>query len=183
MATIKALHNREKRLVPDFYINEQLSGLDLVYFPLQETNQHQLNERNMGNYRKMFPTQDPNPPQYVDKSTSLSLPRNSAKCTPLEQLRRYIIEIMGFTFDADFTLLNKALGQTAPCTCPPKSILTPEERTKLLSLATLIKEVKPKMTSDNAWLTVRCAEREAIADAVVRPAHYVGLEVGELRIK
>lgn len=137
----------------------------------------------MGNYRTMFPIQDPNPPQYVDQSTSLSQPRNSVNCTPLEQLRRYIIEIMGFTFDADFTLLSKALGQTAPCTCPTKSILTPEERTKLLSLAKLINEIKPKMTSGNSWLTVRYAERDAIAEAVVRPAHYVGLDVGGLRIK
>ncbi|KAF2445162.1 hypothetical protein P171DRAFT_521203 [Karstenula rhodostoma CBS 690.94] len=132
----------------------------------------------MRDYRKMFPPQDRSPPQYVDTSTPLIPPRNSDKRTPVEQLRRYIIEIMGFTFDTDFTLLNEALGQTALCTCPTKSILTPEERAKLLSLATLIKEVKPKMTSGNAWLTVRYAEREAIAEAVVRPAHYVGLTVG-----
>lgn len=119
----------------------------------------------------------------MNHGSQTSPPRNGVKHTPLEQLRRYIIEIIGFTFDADFTILNEALGQTAPCTCPTKSILTPEERANLLSLATLINEVKPKLTSGNAWLAVRYVEREAIAEAVVRPSHYVGLKVSGLRIK
>lgn len=129
----------------------------------------------------MFPTADPNPPRYDDTSTSTSPAQNSVRRTPLEQLRRYLTEIMGFTFDADFDLLNKALGQTACCTCPAKSILTSEERATLLRLATLIDEVGPKLIQGNAWLTVRFEEREAIANAVVRPAHYLGLEVSDQR--
>lgn len=134
-------------------------------------------------YRRMFPIADPDPPQNADTSTSINPPANRVEHTPLEQLRRYLTEIMAFTFDADFTLLNKALAQEPPCRCPIKSILTPEERTTLLSLARLINEVKSKLSLGTSWLTVRYAEREAIADAVVRPALYVGLEVSGQRIQ
>ena len=96
------------------------------------------------------------------------------------QLRRYIVEIVGFTFDADYSLLNQALGQTALTTSTPptNSILTPDERAELLGLVTLIQELNEKISAAGTqWLTVRSADREAVADAVIRPALYLGLPV------
>jgi hypothetical protein len=85
---------------------------------------------------------------------------------------------MGFTFDTDFFLLNQALGQTASMTftSPTNSILTPEERAQLLDVVTLVEELRGKFSEENTqWLTVPSGNREAVADALIRPALYLGL--------
>jgi hypothetical protein len=84
------------------------------------------------------------PPPYSTRSRSTSLASNPVAHNPLVQFRRYIIEIMGFTFDTDFSLLSHALGQTASTTftSPTSSILTPEERAQLLDLVTLVEELR-----------------------------------------
>jgi hypothetical protein len=103
---------------------------------------------------------------------------------PLEQLRRYVIEIMAFTFDANFSLLNIALGQPS---YPKNSTLTPTERAKLLELATLMIELKTRVTKGGPmsyggtqFLSVRSRDRETIADAVLRPALHLGASGGYL---
>lgn len=96
------------------------------------------------------------------------------------QLRRYIIEIMSFTFNADFTLLNQALGQSASTVSASlaKSILTQHERAELLKLAELMENIKAKgLNLGKQWLIIRSRDREVIAAAVVRPALYLELPV------
>ncbi|KAF2637121.1 hypothetical protein P280DRAFT_521637 [Massarina eburnea CBS 473.64] len=123
------------------------------------------------------------PPSSTSRESSPGPLADAATYNPQMQLRRYITEIMGFTFDVDFTLLNRALDPTVPisATSPTKSILTPHERAELLSLVTLIKEVYAKLSDPGAqWLTVRDCDRETIAEAVVRPALHLGLSAGYL---
>ncbi|PSN65652.1 hypothetical protein BS50DRAFT_646008 [Corynespora cassiicola Philippines] len=122
---------------------------------------------------------EPPPPYHFGGPLSTPPPAAVAH-NPLEQLRRYIIEIMGFTFDANFSLLNEALGQTGnTSSSAANSILSPDERARLLNLATLIQEVEAKISDKSAqWLAVRSSERKAIADAVIRPALYLGIPAG-----
>lgn len=132
----------------------------------------------MPRFRTVSSMDNAPPPPYSARSPSSSLSPNRVAHNPLMQLRRYIIEIMGFTFDADFSLLNEALGQTASTisTSPTNSILTPAEHAELLSLITLIEELKAKISNTSTqWLTVRSSDREAVANAVIRPALYLGL--------
>ncbi|KAF2686393.1 hypothetical protein K458DRAFT_402855 [Lentithecium fluviatile CBS 122367] len=83
-------------------------------------------------------------PSYCAGSASSSPLSTATAHNLLMQLRHYIIEIMAFTFDADFANLNWALGQTASSTSSPTSILTADERANILALVTLINEHKPK---------------------------------------
>lgn len=89
------------------------------------------------------------------------------------QLRRYLIEIMTFTFNADFALLNQALGQhtlpTPASTSTTDSTLSEDERVELLRLARISKDLYEKQTG-HKWLTTRDSDRRAIADAIVIPA-------------
>jgi hypothetical protein len=85
---------------------------------------------------------------------------------------------MAFTFVADFSLLNNALGQPS---YPTNSTLTPTERAKLLDLATLVIKLKIKVTKGGTqFLSVRSRDRETIADAVLRPALHLGASSGYL---
>jgi hypothetical protein len=105
---------------------------------------------------------------------------------PIAQFRRYMIEIMGFTFCADFQLLNDALGQpsislsfdssptTTTTSSPATSILTPAERAELLRLALLLPFFTTKLER-NQWITVRDADRNAVVNAIIKPAIRLGL--------
>lgn len=63
---------------------------------------------------------DDSPPPYsARKASSISsstehgsqpIPQAAPVINAVTQFRRYIVEIMGFTFDVDFALLNHALG-------------------------------------------------------------------------
>jgi hypothetical protein len=169
METVKPSHTY-KTGHQNYLFGTDLSGL-------LEFKQDQGNRRNILRFRTVSSMND-SPPPYSARSPSPSLSPNPVAQNPLVQLRRYLIEIIGFTFDADFSLLNQALGQTASVTptSPTNSILTPNERVELLDLVTLIKELNTKISdADTQWLTVRSSDREAVADAVIRPALYLGL--------
>jgi hypothetical protein len=126
--------------------------------------------------------EDP-PPPYSTSSLPSSLPSepgHHATHNPLKQFRRYVIEIMAFTFDADFSLLNRALGQPP---ISPDSILTSSERANLLDLATLMQDLEAKILGSGRlggtqFFAIRTQDREAVADAVIRPALYLGLRAG-----
>jgi len=122
------------------------------------------------------------PPPYSDGTSPPDLPVVFAPRDPLKHLRRYIIEIMGFTFDADFSVLNQALGQDQ---ASPNSILDQTEQKTLLDLATKTQDLKTKVTEGgplstggSQFLTIRSCDREAVAEAVLRPALYSGLSGG-----
>ncbi|KAF2475782.1 uncharacterized protein BDR25DRAFT_350068 [Lindgomyces ingoldianus] len=97
------------------------------------------------------------------------------------QLRRYLIEIMTFAFNADFALLNQALGQhtltTSVSISTTNSTLTEDERAELLRLALISKDLYGKQRG-HQWLTTHDSDRRAIADAIVIPALQLELDPG-----
>ncbi|ORY08470.1 hypothetical protein BCR34DRAFT_589966 [Clohesyomyces aquaticus] len=122
-------------------------------------------------------TEVPPPPPYSAGRASPNPPPTAAAHDPLLQFRRWMIDLMAFTFDADFAKLNQALGQSAYSTASPTTILTADEHDRLLALAVLIKELAPKALSDSQpWLTVSSSDLETIADAIIRPALFLGLK-------
>jgi hypothetical protein len=97
------------------------------------------------------------------------------------QLRRYLIEIMAFTFNADIALLNHTLGKplslTSTSTSTTNSTLTTDERVELLRLACISKDLYGKHTGYQ-FLTTRESDRRAVADAIVMPALELDLSAG-----
>ena len=77
------------------------------------------------------------PPPYSESADSAG---QGYRADSLMQLRRYIIEIVAFNINADFDVLNVALGQSTTSTSTVKSILTENERADLLRLACIIKD-------------------------------------------
>ncbi|KAF1953550.1 hypothetical protein CC80DRAFT_595752 [Byssothecium circinans] len=116
-------------------------------------------------------------------NVALPAPRTRSNPTPVAareispkeahktQLQRYLIELMGFTFDADFALLNAAMPTPTTTPSSTTSILSADERAKLLRLSLLLKELAPKFTRGSTrWLTVRRSERTTIIDVIRDPA-------------
>lgn len=90
---------------------------------------------------------------------------------PVTQLGRYLIEIVAFTFNSDYALLNQALGQPTFANFVPtkNSILTEDERVELLRLALISKELYGKHRG-HQFLTTRDSDRRALADGIIKPA-------------
>ncbi|KAF1953853.1 hypothetical protein CC80DRAFT_131743 [Byssothecium circinans] len=97
------------------------------------------------------------------------------------QFCRYMIEILGFAVNADFSLLNRALGQPVLTTSPPPtSILTPEERAELLRLSQLLPELLAKGSGRGTqWLSVRRCDREAIPNAIINPMRHLDISFSQ----
>lgn len=92
---------------------------------------------------------------------------------PVMQLRRYLVEIMAFTFNVDSALLNHALGQdtlpTSASVSNTNSILTEDERVELLRLALITNDLYGKRGRPQ-FLATRDSDRRAVADGIVVPA-------------
>ncbi|KAF2180435.1 hypothetical protein K469DRAFT_714815 [Zopfia rhizophila CBS 207.26] len=118
------------------------------------------------------------PPPY--SATAISQ-NHTPQSDPVMQLRRYLIEIMAFTFNADFALLNHALGQhTLPTSASisiTNSTLTEDERVELLRLALITKDLYGKQRG-HQLLTTRDSDRRAVADAIVIPTLHLELSAG-----
>ncbi|KAF2787872.1 hypothetical protein K505DRAFT_329364 [Melanomma pulvis-pyrius CBS 109.77] len=98
---------------------------------------------------------------------------------PVIQFRRYLLEIMAFTFQADFALLDCALDQhtlsTSASISTTNSILTEDERFELLRLARTIKDLYGK-TRGYQWLNTLDSDRSAVTDAIAKPAVILSLD-------
>ncbi|KAF2184902.1 hypothetical protein K469DRAFT_708678 [Zopfia rhizophila CBS 207.26] len=118
------------------------------------------------------------PPPY--SATAISQ-NHTPQRDPVIQLRRYLIEIMAFTFNADFALLNHALGQhtlpTSASISTTNSTLTDDERVELLRLALISKDLYRKQRG-HQLLTTRDSDRRAVTDAIVIPALQLELSAG-----
>jgi hypothetical protein len=89
----------------------------------------------------------------------------------ISRLRRYVIEILAFTFEMDLNLLSVALGQLPNTT----SLLSTEERHDLHSLATLIRNMRPKV-GQPSWLTVLDRDRALVIESVSKPVQILNLD-------
>ncbi|KAJ4357255.1 uncharacterized protein N0V89_001830 [Didymosphaeria variabile] len=122
------------------------------------------------------------PPPYSVTASTRWLNASSAatdlvKCDLLHQFRRFVIEILAFTFDANFSLVNQALGQSSSTTIQTTTtILSESEHAELLRLSNLAKSVRKEMR--RTWGTLDFDRRrpnedhETLASMVVRPAIY-----------
>ncbi|KAJ4350966.1 hypothetical protein N0V95_004250 [Ascochyta clinopodiicola] len=85
-----------------------------------------------------------------------------------QQLRRYVLEIIAITFNANFDKLNTAIhGQATPS--QTSSILSNQERSDLYKLSLLVRKVH-KQLSDRQISTVDEEDEEKLRNAVFRPA-------------
>ncbi|KAH7122779.1 hypothetical protein B0J11DRAFT_437329 [Dendryphion nanum] len=111
---------------------------------------------------------DQPPPPYSEADSSrvfVPAPRRRI----LEQFGRYIIELMAFTFDADFTTLNNALGQSPNSISASHSILDDDEKAELLRLALISKDLYKRL-GETRWDNSQESDREALAENIVKPA-------------
>jgi hypothetical protein len=106
------------------------------------------------------------PPPYSATTVSQNL---TPQRDPVTQLSRYLLEIMAFSFHADYALLNHALGQHSASISITKSTLTDDERVELLRLALISKDLYGKHRSYQR-LNTRDSDRSDLADAIVIPA-------------
>ncbi|KAF2445434.1 hypothetical protein P171DRAFT_484115 [Karstenula rhodostoma CBS 690.94] len=93
----------------------------------------------------------------------------TVESVPETQLRRYILELLAFTFDADFLLLNEALGQT-PSPMNSNSILTEVEHAELLRLSTFVQDLGtdlPRLPS--TWIS-QSEGVAAVKTAILNPS-------------
>jgi hypothetical protein len=90
------------------------------------------------------------------------------------QLQKYVVEILAYTLDADLAGLNAALcpkiGATSD-THSVTSILTPEERSELLTLSTAIQDFHQAFIRDG-WVLTSDRNRYSLLNAVIDPARY-----------
>lgn len=129
------------------------------------------------------------PPLYTDEpvndspcnnSLPWNIPEESWYCPPtprssIIQLQKYLIEIMAFTFGADFEQLNSMLGQNAAIDSRETTILSKEEKEELMRLSTLVEDLRQKMLH-NQFNTTLKRNRDIITEAIVKPAKDIRLE-------
>lgn len=116
------------------------------------------------------------PPPYSEvnsftSETTVETPKNDRN---IEQFRRYIIEIMAFTFGVDMTKLNPALGMRARAKTWKKqraSTLFQEERNRLYHLSYIIKRLH-RQTLQIEWIGEFLLEeyKITIREEIVKPA-------------
>lgn len=110
------------------------------------------------------------PPPYSDTAVSQN---HAPQRDPVTQLRRYLVEITAYSFNADFVLLNHALGQptssTSASISATNSTLTENERVELLRLALISKDLYGKHRG-HELLTTLDSDRRAIANAILIPS-------------
>ncbi|KAH7094540.1 hypothetical protein FB567DRAFT_6031 [Paraphoma chrysanthemicola] len=92
----------------------------------------------------------------------------------ISQLLRYLIEILAFTFDADMTILNAALGQSED----DATVLIENERASLLALSHLIRSMNAKV-GNSEWLTVPDNDYTTVLEAVSKPVKFLKVRVEE----
>jgi hypothetical protein len=94
-----------------------------------------------------------------------------------QQLCRYLIEILAFTFKVDPKELRRATnpGSKAPhLNSETPFILTRTERDQLLHLSCTVQHVHAKVCRNEVLTTYR-RDRDLINDAILRPAHKLGI--------
>ncbi|KAF2827211.1 hypothetical protein CC86DRAFT_405352 [Ophiobolus disseminans] len=89
----------------------------------------------------------------------------------IAQLRRYLIEILAFTFEADMTVINAVLSQADGT----KTTLSDAEHASLLALAHLIRSMYPKVGKPE-WLTIPDSDITMITEAVSKPIKFLKLD-------
>ena len=107
--------------------------------------------------------------QIEEKSTPPPNPIPYIKRSDKEQLRRYLIEILVFQFDADISQHHAALGNDREACNLKTSILSDKEKSDLLELATLIQRIH-KHAATNCWNTTTDAERKMLKSSVLKGA-------------
>ncbi|KAF2475952.1 uncharacterized protein BDR25DRAFT_379579 [Lindgomyces ingoldianus] len=93
----------------------------------------------------------------------------------ITQLRKYLIEIIAFTFGADFGQLNSMLDQNADVASRGTTILREEEKVELMRLSTLVENLRQKMLY-NQFNTTLKRDRDIITDAIIKPAIEISLD-------
>jgi hypothetical protein len=88
----------------------------------------------------------------------------------ISQLCRYLIEVLAFTFEADMTIFNAALGQIADT----KTTLSQAEHASLLALAHLIRSLRAKVGQPE-WLTIPDSDFTMVIEAVSKPVKLLKL--------
>ncbi len=86
----------------------------------------------------------------------------------ISQLRRYLIEVLAFTFEADMTIFNAVLGQIDDT----KTTLSKPEHASLLALAHLIRSMRAKVGKPE-WLTIPDGDRTMVTEAVSKPVKFL----------
>lgn len=89
----------------------------------------------------------------------------------ISQLRRYLIEVLAFTFEADVTVFKAVLGQIDDT----KTTLSESEHASLLALAHLIKSMRTKVGKPE-WLTIPDSDCTMIIEAVSKPVKFLKLD-------
>ncbi|KAF2121181.1 hypothetical protein BDV96DRAFT_594408 [Lophiotrema nucula] len=113
-----------------------------------------------------YTSNDSPPPAYYLPSHQKLQPRDSSA-----QLRRYLIELVAYTFQADFGQLNNILNPGRRVS-PDQyfiSILTDDEKTDLKRLAHSTSELQ-LMALRRRWSTTMKRERDSILESIVKPA-------------
>ncbi|KAF2655586.1 hypothetical protein K491DRAFT_692787 [Lophiostoma macrostomum CBS 122681] len=133
-------------------------------------------------YQNGLACADPPPPYSTNDNPSERLTRqplqNAVRYNEYDQYRRFMIEILGFTFNADFTLLNEALCQSSRTDiATTTSVLSREEHRELLHLSQLTLTAREEIkgvwgTLDHKFPDRRQpnADYEALASKIVKPA-------------
>ena len=98
-----------------------------------------------------------------DSLISIHAPKES-----VTQLRRYLIEIIAFTFDADFEQLNSALGHNTAIISRETTILREREKTELLRVSAIVKDLHQKLLY-NRFNTTLKRDRDAVLEAIIKP--------------
>ncbi|KAF2105964.1 hypothetical protein BDV96DRAFT_638471 [Lophiotrema nucula] len=123
--------------------------------------------------------QDP-PPRYIspceDNTEQGQSPSRTLFTSPRhkeEQLRKFLLEVISFTFDLDGDKLKTVLDSSTDSTKNPStnnsSILSEEEQEALLHLSTTINNLRHKCLK-NQWLTTLRKDREYVISTVIEPA-------------
>jgi hypothetical protein len=98
----------------------------------------------------------------------------------IAQLRRWLTEIMAFTFEADPELLAAGVQQSIDTPVEMPSILSDEERATLLDLAHLIKSVHARIDPDAKLFIIRQSITQSNQirhiEAISKPAYALDLD-------
>jgi hypothetical protein len=108
-----------------------------------------------------------------EKATIHELPRNGPgkarkPACPQRQLRRYMLEIIALTFDADFDVLNNALHDDKSIQ-NTTSILSAEERKDLLVLSKLVGKALRLNNAVSRRRPLPISDRNRLQEAIVGP--------------
>jgi len=103
---------------------------------------------------------------------------NSEPMSTTIQLRRYLIEIMAYTFKADFSRLNSQLCQTliGPEVIDKTiTILSTKEQAELLHLSYTVNQLH-KMTRQNQFNVATKRDRDMVTNSIIKPARKIKIE-------